>query len=57
MITVAETRESREPSVTFLIKVATSLVLRLQGGKQSFVDSFASSSLLSSDQLLKWVAW
>ncbi|KVH89707.1 hypothetical protein Ccrd_008300, partial [Cynara cardunculus var. scolymus] len=37
-VTVAETRESRE----------------LSGEKQSFVDSFASSSLLSSDQLLKF---
>ena len=33
MVTVAETRESREPSVTFWIKVATSRVLRLQGGE------------------------
>lgn len=33
MVTVAETGESREPSVTFWIKVATSRVLRLQGGE------------------------
>ena len=35
MVTVAETGESREPSVTFWIKVATSRVLRLQGGGEA----------------------
>lgn len=53
MVTVAETRESlHQIKTTFWIKVATSRGLRQvlnPSTKQSKVDSFASSSLLSSD--------
>ncbi len=46
MITVAETRESREPSVTLLNQSSDEPSTTTTGGEQSFYDSFASSSLL-----------
>lgn len=51
MVTVAETGESREPSVTFFFNQSSyePSTNTTGGGKQSFVDSFASSSLLSGD--------
>lgn len=56
MVTVAETGESQEPSVTLLNQSSDEPSITTTGGEAKLRRQLLTSKLLSGDGILKWVA-